>query len=44
MGNFDEAETYLEDVTAFMKKLGKPADRDQLTEESFEQFVLYCHR
>ncbi|KAI0873975.1 P-loop containing nucleoside triphosphate hydrolase protein [Hypoxylon argillaceum] len=44
IGDFDEAETYFEDVTAFMKKLGKAADRDQLTEESFEQFVLYCHR
>ncbi|KAJ8121792.1 hypothetical protein ONZ43_g1845 [Nemania bipapillata] len=43
-GDFDEAETLFEDALAFMKNLGKASDRDQLTEESFEQFVLYCHR
>ncbi|KAJ8130566.1 hypothetical protein O1611_g3068 [Lasiodiplodia mahajangana] len=44
IGDFDEAQAILEDVIAFMKKIGKVADRDQLREEYFEQFVLYCHR
>lgn len=43
-GDFDEAETLFEDVIVFMERLGKAFNRDQLTEESFEQFVLYCHR
>lgn len=44
MGDFDEAETLFKDVIDFMEKLGKASNRDQLTEESLEQFVLYCHR
>jgi hypothetical protein len=44
IGAFDEAKHLMQDITKALAALDNSINESDLTEDYFEQFVLYCHR